>query len=333
LGENMKIRTCISLSLLFSAYIMLNAMEESGKESKKEQYLAQAFQLKRASSWSALPTELKFYILSFVPEPDNYQDWITAQQVSKEFNALVTDEFFLNDLAQRIYTHNPKRAIRLLEGAIEHENIALTSALTQGEPGLMDYAKKLFFDAANSGDLKTIETLHKAGIDLNSKDDAENTPLHLALYNRHPELTLWLIDKGANINLADKWGRSPLMVVSALGDPELAELLIEKGAQVNAQDTDLQTPLIDAIKNRHLQIARLLIKQGAHPNVENNAGDTPLIDAVRSNNKEIVKLLIQSDAAINYVNKRGNSAIDEARRLGNSDLINLLQTQLSASSH
>ena len=61
--------------------------------------------------------------------------------------------------------------------------------------------------AAFKGDLRAVELLVKAGLDLNRQGDMELTPLH---YASTPEVIEFLISKGAAMDIVNLFGRSPI---------------------------------------------------------------------------------------------------------------------------
>ena len=67
-------------------------------------------------------------------------------------------------------------------------------------------------DAVRAGRLDTIEELLTKGTQVDSPNDYNQTPLHIAIETGEEEITRLLIDKGANINAIDRWGRTPLHI-------------------------------------------------------------------------------------------------------------------------
>ena len=118
-------------------------------------------------------------------------------------------------------------------------------------------------DAAKSGDVAMVEQLLAAGTDVNEKDAAFNTALHLASDNAHLEVIL---------------------------------VLIEKGSDINAGNLTDRTPLHNAVRGRHTEVVLLLVAKGADVNRLNEVGMSPLDDTADWGVPEIVKILRDADA-------------------------------------
>ena len=61
--------------------------------------------------------------------------------------------------------------------------------------------------AARRGDIRSIELLLKAGLDINDRGDMGATPLHCA---KTQEVIEFLVANGASVDIRDEFGRLPL---------------------------------------------------------------------------------------------------------------------------
>ncbi len=75
-------------------------------------------------------------------------------------------------------------------------------------------------DAAFRGDLKTVETLLRQGIDVNLTDADGRTALMLAAYNGHTEIAKLLLEHKAFVDAVDINGRTALMFAASGPFPE-----------------------------------------------------------------------------------------------------------------
>ena len=126
---------------------------------------------------------------------------------------------------------------------------------------------------------------------LHGVDSEGKTDLHLASRLNLPTLTLYLLNKGADVNAMDDDGSTPLHDAAVQNAHETAEVLLKHGADVNAMDDDGSTPLHDAaVQNAH-ETAEVLLKHGADVNAMDDNGWTPLHDAAVQNAHETAALL------------------------------------------
>ena len=162
-----------------------------------------------------------------------------------------------------------------------------------------------FIDAAGDGRQKIVELYLAAGIDINDRDQYDQTALYVAAAERKFATALLLLNAGADPNLANEDGRTPLLTsirsgydtVAYVRQPESARLvntLLEKGADVNARDIDGTTPLEEAARIGDAEIIRALAARGANLATKNNDGETPLDIAARELRGLAVKALIES---------------------------------------
>ncbi len=63
--------------------------------------------------------------------------------------------------------------------------------------------------AARRGDVRSLELLLKAGLDIDDRGDMGTTPLHCA---RTQETADFLVKSGASLDIRDEFGRLPLEV-------------------------------------------------------------------------------------------------------------------------
>ncbi|CAB0044950.1 unnamed protein product [Trichogramma brassicae] len=111
-----------------------------------------------------------------------------------------------------------------------------------------------------------------------------DSPLHLALENRHPFVVRLLLKHGADPNLADRNGFTPLhwMLLRfkvALTIDHFFRICddLKKPVQIDAQDEWGQTPLFLALGRSHNRdVIELLLRRGANPHLTNKNGLSPI---------------------------------------------------------
>lgn len=162
-------------------------------------------------------------------------------------------------------------------------------------------------DAVRSGDLEKVKALVLRHAEcLNSPDQNQKTPLHLALESGHEAIARYLIGQGADINLKDKDKNSPLHNASYLGNLEIMDLLLKKGsASLNEGNFRGQTPLHFACERGHPDVVIRLLDAGGDIEARDLQGRTPLMTTVTSKNMEVVNALLKKGADINAALTRG----------------------------
>jgi ankyrin repeat protein len=184
-------------------------------------------------------------------------------------------------------------------------------------------------DAVRSGDLEKVKTILQSQAEwLNSPDQNQKTPLHLALELGHADIAKYLIEQGADINLKDKDKSAPLHNAAYLGNLEIVDILLKKGAvSLNEGNFRGQTPLHFACERGLPEVANRLLDAGADIEARDMIGRTPLMTTGISKNISVAKDLIKRGADINAVVKRGPATyttLTVAAMYGFKDLVDLL---------
>ena len=132
------------------------------------------------------------------------------------------------------------------------------------------------------------------------------------------------IEGRSNVNAKDKNGVTALMcAVRYNKDPEVSRALIQRGADVNAKDNNGATALMASFRDVNPEIPHMLIQGGANVNAKHDNGGTPLLIAAAKDNAEVLNVLIRAGADINA--KSGTStAMFFATAAGGPDVVSLL---------
>ena len=108
-------------------------------------------------------------------------------------------------------------------------------------------------------------------VDLNHQDSDNYTALHFAVEVKDADVVQVLIDKRADIETRDHAGRSPLHLASISGELVTMKMLVEAGADVRATDANRVTCLMFAAYCGHTDTVRYLL---GLPKVDLNHEDT-----------------------------------------------------------
>ena len=84
------------------------------------------------------------------------------------------------------------------------------------------------------GHPETSIMLIEKGADVDSKNFNDDTPLHLASDRGHVEIVVRLIERGASIDSCDKNGNVPLMLSIRKDQTDVAAVLISAGTLIIA---------------------------------------------------------------------------------------------------
>ncbi|CAM6094173.1 unnamed protein product [Calypogeia fissa] len=96
-------------------------------------------------------------------------------------------------------------------------------------------------DAAKTGDLQALNEILRLGevsVDLPSSSRGGWTALHLACFYDHPSVVESLLKAGANLEVRNDSGNTPLQLASLKGNIDIARILLESGADLYAESTD-----------------------------------------------------------------------------------------------
>ena len=181
------------------------------------------------------------------------------------------------------------------------ETICSSDVLTPVKPKLVS--------ASQSGDLETVITLLKSGVDVDVTDVYDKTALIRAVENGNIQIVYELLYDGANPNQSDRWDKTALMYATHIARddyPDIIKELLDYGANVNAVDKDNKTALIWLVTWKEgdgSQLIKLLVDAGADTEIVEDSGRTALMLAVEDSNKHHVTALIKAKANVNAINR------------------------------
>jgi len=181
-----------------------------------------------------------------------------------------------------------------------------------------------FMQASEAGNTQAVKVFLGSGIDLETRDERDWTPLMISAFNGKEEVALLLIKSGAKINVQDINGYSPIHWAAYNGYDNVVKLLIQNGAHPNALSNFGFTPLMQAATRGHILVSAQLIAGGANVNAISNDNWTALHKAVANNHAELVRFLLSkgADPAIEY--QDGCNALTLASKNRNEAIILIL---------
>jgi ankyrin repeat protein len=137
-------------------------------------------------------------------------------------------------------------------------------------------------------------------VDIQSKSDHGDTPLHVAVC--HPsnlDLIELLINHGAIIDALNSNNETPLHYAASCGKPDCVELLVKHGAFIDSRRSDVVlkginyggfTPLHCAVSKKNLKTTKTLIRLGANVTLKTALGKT-ILDLAYDHNGEYKNIM------------------------------------------
>lgn len=117
--------------------------------------------------------------------------------------------------------------------------------------------------AVYNNDFDKLESLLKSGIDINTRDEVQRTPLIYAAYVSNNSMLKYLIKKGANLNEVDYRGCTALIYAGYYGDLLNVKDLIDAGADIFIRDSTNFSAYEYAKNFKFYDVAELLKAKGA----------------------------------------------------------------------
>lgn len=108
---------------------------------------------------------------------------------------------------------------------------------------------------------KSVSLLLSEGVDVNFRNDYDETPLHWAVKSGAKQTCLLLIKNGADINASDSDGNTPLHWACENDDTEILNILLRSNnIDLNIENFDEMTPLEVATLNGYYHLVKLFLE-------------------------------------------------------------------------
>ncbi|MDP0588116.1 MAG: ankyrin repeat domain-containing protein [Candidatus Endonucleobacter bathymodioli] len=176
--------------------------------------------------------------------------------------------------------------------------------------------------AIPSGNNKLIDLLVESGVNVNSYDNKNNTPLHKAVRCSHLDIVNILLTAGAEVDCLGSH------IIPDQDCDVLQKHAYDPGSHIS--------PLQTAILNKNIKIVNALLDSKANPNYYNEGTSTPLLLAIHINSDPdpIVKVLLAAGAAVDelldsgkyaaYLKARNYTLLHLAVSKGSNELLQFL---------
>jgi len=143
-----------------------------------------------------------------------------------------------------------------------------------------------------------MQSLVKAGCDMNIKCIDRSTCLHFAAAERPAAMCELLVENGCDVNARDYLKRTPLHMAARNKDHRVAEILVKHGARTDLVDINNDTSLHHACLWENDAVVMVLINSGANVNAMGDLSIQPIHLAAENGKESMLQLLLTSGANI-----------------------------------
>ncbi|KAL3866109.1 hypothetical protein ACJMK2_043442 [Sinanodonta woodiana] len=183
--------------------------------------------------------------------------------------------------------------------------------------------------ASQGGFLELVELFFEKGANLDTESPPKNeTPLYQAISQKHEDIALFLIAKGADI---EKIPRTKIqnsclhMACKLCQTPVVNALLRKRDIQIDNKNKNGVTPLHFALTFKCEEAAKRLLENGCNINLKSGRLDkTPLHISSETGLKTITQILLEKGADPMAKDKKGHSPMHYASMYGHKDIVGML---------
>lgn len=194
----------------------------------------------------------------------------------------------------------------------------------------MDRQRFAMLEAAQQGDVATINRLLIAGTPVDARDEQNRTGLLAAVEHNRLEAFKVLLDDGANVNAQALNKDTPWLLAGALGRADMLRLMIPKNPDLTVRNRFGGNALIPACERAHIDAIKVLLGTNIDVDHINNLGWTCLLEIAilgdgGPNHQEAAKLVLAKGANPNIADKKGVTALGHAKARGHTALARIIQ--------
>lgn len=194
---------------------------------------------------------------------------------------------------------NDAQGNSLLFIALKNKNIEIAKQLVEwgADPNFVNRAGESPMALAAELDLELLKKMQAAGGNIKML-----TPrgMNLLGFAGNAEIAAYLIQQGVDVNLKNQINNTPLHISVKLNRTDVIKVLLKAGAKPNVVGENNNTPLHMAANRNNTDMVKILLDAGANPNSVGDNGDTPLFLAVNNDNAQIINMLLDKGADIEY---------------------------------
>lgn len=192
------------------------------------------------------------------------------------------------------------------------------------ETGAND-ANQQLLAAAESGDADSAALALRAGADLETRNELEQTPLLLASTHDRVDVARLLVALGADPDALDHQHDTPWLVTGVTGSVAMLEALLPAGPDMSIPNRYGGLSPIPAGEHGHADYITRVADTEVDLDHVNNLGWTALLEAIifgdgSARYQEIVTTLIDAGANVTIADKNGVTPLEHAQSRGYGDI-------------
>jgi hypothetical protein len=188
-----------------------------------------------------------------------------------------------------------------------------------------DFDERSFFKAASDGDVLAVNGFISAGINLNAKDENDDTALTASAVRGDAKVVEALLRGGADVNAKGRNTWTALLLALSEKHGSVADLLLaQPHLDLKAEAPDGMNALMLAVWHQQDRAVRTALTRGVDVNHQDKDGDAAVHGAALYGNVRILGLLLDGGANPDVKNKLGGTALMWAAAYGHEEIVNIL---------
>lgn len=189
-------------------------------------------------------------------------------------------------------------------------------------------AESLLHRACYFNNKKALRLLLDNGADINIRNGALATPLHVAVEEEKVDLARMLLKVGANVTIEDSNSNTPIHLAARIGNMEIIKMIVEAEAPLHSRGFQGNSCLHMAAEFANYEAIEYFLSRGIKPDTTNNLTQTPLhmVGAcfARDRSRQCAELLLNSGANLNARTEWGDTVIHPTAMYGAVDMLEYL---------
>lgn len=192
-------------------------------------------------------------------------------------------------------------------------------------------ANRRLLAAAESGNADAAALALRAGADIETQNNLQQTPLLVASANDRVDVARLLVALGANADALDHQHDTPWLVTGVTGSVAMLEALVPANPDMSIPNRFGGLSPIPAGERGHAAYIARVVHTEVDLDHVNNLGWTALLEAVVFGNGsaryvELITSLVEAGADVSIPDKNGTTALEHAQRRGQTEVVRVLET-------